>query len=177
MLVRTTSFATELQKTFQKEDVMADYRLDDVDKKLLEILQRDGRILNTLLADEVGLTPGPCLKRVKRLEALGIIERYVALLNAKKVARNLLVFVNVTMDKQTQTNLQGFAARIRKHAEVLECHMVLGECDFLLKITALDLDSFQEFLISHITSVSGVSKVVSTVVVKQEKNSTYHPIL
>jgi Lrp/AsnC family transcriptional regulator, leucine-responsive regulatory protein len=156
---------------------MAKITLDAIDKKILEILQRDARILNTELADEVGLTPGPCLKRVKRLEAAGIISRYVTLLDREKIGQELLVFVAVTMDKQIKRNFDRFAEAMRKRPEVLECHLVLGESDFLLKVVAPDLNKFQTFLLTHISAADGVGKVVSTISIKPEKSSTVVPLL
>lgn len=150
--------------------------MDATDRRILEILQRDARLPNTELADEIGLTPAPTLRRVRRLEEEGVIRRYVALLDPKKVGRDLMVFVEVSLHKQTKPGFETFADKMRKRPEVLECYLTLGEADFLLKVCVPDLDAYQRFLIDVLAAIPEVSNTKSTITVKQEKHTTVLPL-
>lgn len=155
---------------------MSAAELDTIDCKILDILQRDGRIANTELADEIGLTPAPTLRRVRALEDQGVIQRYVALLDAKQVGRELTVFVNVSLDKQTKPGFTLFAEHMSRRPEVLECYLCLGESDFLLKVCVPNLDAYQRFLVDTLAAIPGVRNTNSTIIVKTEKNTTRLPI-
>lgn len=155
---------------------MAQTELDAIDRRILDVLQERGRLPNTELADEVGLTPAPCLRRVKRLEDEGFIRGYVALLNAKKVGRDLTVFVHVTLDKQTKRGFTTFAEKMRKQPEVLECYFCLGEYDFLLKVVVPDLNTYQRFLVDVLAAMPEVSNTNSTIAAKEEKHTTRLPL-
>ncbi len=155
---------------------MAQTELDGIDKHILQALQRNARIPNTELADEVGLTPAPCLRRVKRLEELGFISAYTALLDQKRMGLGLTVFVTVTLDRQTKSTYEDFAAKMRDRAEVLECYLILGERDFLLKIVVADLDAYQRFYLEQLTRAPGVRNINSIIAVNEEKRSTVLPI-
>ncbi|WP_233554681.1 MULTISPECIES: Lrp/AsnC family transcriptional regulator [Deinococcus] len=150
--------------------------LDATDRKILTILQRDARIPNTDLADEIGLTPAPTLRRVRRLEEEGIIHRYVALLDPKLVNRDLMVMVRVTLDKQTKQGFEDFAEKMRSRPEVLECYLCLGDTDYLLKVCVPNLDAYQSFLVDVLAAIPGVRNTDSTIVVKQEKYTTSLPL-
>lgn len=155
---------------------MAQTELDAIDRRILDILQRNARIANTELADEVGLTPAPCLRRVKRLEELGFIAGYTAMLNHKRVGLGLTVFVTVTLDRQTKRTYDDFAAKMRAAPEVLECYLILGERDFLLKIVVADLDAYQRFYLEVLTLAPGVRNINSIIAVNEEKRTTALPI-
>ncbi len=155
---------------------MPQINLDAIDKQILTILQRDARLPNTELADEIGLTPAPTLRRVRRLEEDGIIQRYVALLDHKKVGRDLLVLVRVTLDKQTRQGFNDFAAQMQGRPEVLECYLCLGDIDYLLKVSVPDLDAYQHFLVNTLAAIPGVRNTASTILVKQEKYTTSLPL-
>ncbi|GGO35318.1 Lrp/AsnC family transcriptional regulator [Deinococcus humi] len=155
---------------------MSQTNLDAIDKQILTILQRDARLPNTELADEIGLTPAPTLRRVRRLEEDGIIQRYVALLDHKKVGRDLLVLVRVTLDKQTRQGFNDFAAQMQDRPEVLECYLCLGDIDYLLKVSVPDLDAYQHFLVNTLAAIPGVRNTASTILVKQEKYTTSLPL-
>jgi Lrp/AsnC family leucine-responsive transcriptional regulator len=155
---------------------MSQINLDAIDKQILTILQRDARLPNTEVADEIGLTPAPTLRRVRRLEEDGIIQRYVALLDHKKVGRDLLVLVRVTLDKQTRQGFNDFAAQMQARPEVLECYLCLGDIDYLLKVCVPDLDAYQHFLVNTLAAIPGVRNTASTIVVKQEKYTTSLPL-
>jgi Lrp/AsnC family transcriptional regulator, leucine-responsive regulatory protein len=151
--------------------------LDAIDKKILEVLQQNARIANTDLADEVGLTPAPCLRRVRRLEDEGFISKYTALLEPKKIGVGLTVFVMVTLDRQTKGTYDDFAAKMRSRAEVLECYLILGDRDFLLKVCVADLEAYQKFYLEHLTRITGVRNINSIIAVSEEKRSTVLPLL
>lgn len=155
---------------------MSQADLDDTDRRILAILQRDARIPNTDLADEIGLTPAPTLRRVRRLEEEGIVSRYVALLDPKRVGRDLLVMVRVTLDKQTKQGFETFAEHMRGRPEVLECYLCLGDTDYLLKVCVADLDAYQTFLVDVLAASPGVRNTASTILVKQEKYTTSLPL-
>ena len=155
---------------------MAQTELDAIDRRILEVLQRNARIANTDLADEVGLTPAPCLRRVKRLEELGFIAGYTAVLDHKRVGLGLTVFVTVTLDRQTKRTYDDFAAKMRAAPEVLECYLILGERDFLLKIVVADLDAYQRFYLEVLTLAPGVRNINSIIAVNEEKRTTALPI-
>ena len=146
--------------------------LDATDRRILTILQRDARMPNTELADEIGLTPAPTLRRVRRLEEEGVIHRYVALLDPKLVNRDLMVMVRVTLDKQTKQGFETFADHMRTRPEVLECYLCLGDTDYLLKVCVPDLDAYQTFLVDVLAAIPGVRNTASTIVVKGEKYTT-----
>jgi Lrp/AsnC family transcriptional regulator, leucine-responsive regulatory protein len=150
--------------------------LDAIDKRILEVLQRNARIANTELADEVGLTPAPCLRRVRRLEEEGFIAHYTAILDAKKMNMGLTVFVMVTLDRQTKGTYDDFTAKMRSKPEVLECYLILGERDFLLKICVADLEAYQKFYLEHLTRAPGVRNINSIIAVSEEKRTTALPI-
>lgn len=155
---------------------MAHAELDSIDRKILAILQRDARIPNTELAEEIGLTPAPTLRRVRRLEEEGVICNYVALLDSKQVGRGLTVLVRVTLDKQTKQGFETFAQTMRERPEVLECYLCLGDTDYLLKVCVPDLDAYQKFLVDTLAATPGVRNTASAIVVKQEKYTTSLPL-
>ncbi|BBN94009.1 AsnC family transcriptional regulator, lrp [Deinococcus grandis] len=156
--------------------IMSQNDLDAIDRQILGILQRDARIPNTELADEIGLTPAPTLRRVRRLEEEGVIQRYVALLDPKTVGRELMVIVRVTLDKQTKAGFEEFAKKMQDRPEVLECFLCLGDIDYLLKVSVPDLDAYQHFLVNTLAAIPGVRNTASTIVVKQEKYTTSLPL-
>ena len=155
---------------------MAQTELDAIDRRILEVLQRNARIANTDLADEVGLTPAPCLRRVKRLEELGFIAGYTAVLDHQRVGLGLTVFVTVTLDRQTKRTYDDFAEKMRSAPEVLECYLILGERDFLLKIVVADLEAYQRFYLEVLTLAPGVRNINSIIAVNEEKRTTALPI-
>lgn len=152
---------------------MTKINLDIVDKQILKCLQEDGRIANTDLADKVRLTPAPCLRRVKRLEKEQIIQSYEAKLNAKKLGLDLMIFVTVSLDKQDTKLFESFTELMSNRPEVQECHLILGEGDFLIKVRVKDLDAYQDFLLKYVTGSSGVRNVNSAIVLQTNKESSY----
>lgn len=150
--------------------------LDAIDRKILALLQEDARLANVELADKVGLSPSPCLRRVRDLEAAGIIRRYVTLLDPAAIGLPVSVFVNVTLERQVEQALERFEAVILKRPEVMECYLMTGDADYLLRVVIADLSSYERFLIEHLTRVPGVASIKSSFALKQVKYRTALPV-
>ncbi len=152
--------------------------LDRIDKRILEVLQQNARISNLELADKVGLSPTPCLRRVKRLEESGIIDRHVTLLNADKLGLNLMAYVGISMDRHTPDRFEKFETEIAKLPEVLECSIVTGQdADFLLKVIVSDMHHYERFLLGHLTRLEGVTGVHTSFVLRKLVDRTQLPVL
>jgi Lrp/AsnC family leucine-responsive transcriptional regulator len=146
--------------------------LDRIDHKLLIRLQQDGRIAISKLAREVNLTVTPTLERVRRLEAAGYLEGYFARLNPRKLGLGLLAYVEVSLDRTTPDAFERFKQVMLAHDEVMECHMVAGGFDYLLKVRVIDMESYRRFLGDRIASVRGV-QTTHTYFVMEEVKSTH----
>jgi Lrp/AsnC family transcriptional regulator, leucine-responsive regulatory protein len=149
-----------------------DRELDRIDRKLLILLQKDGRAAISRLAREVHLTVTPTLERVRRLEAAGYIEGYFARLDPSKLGLGLLAYVEVSLDRTTPDAFERFKQVMLAHEEVMECHMVAGGFDYLLKVRVRDMESYRRFLGEHIASVRGV-QTTHTYFVMEEVKSTH----
>ncbi|SDP02690.1 MULTISPECIES: Lrp/AsnC family transcriptional regulator [unclassified Phyllobacterium] len=147
-------------------------QLDDIDRRILRALQRDGRIQNTELAKEVGLSPSPCLRRVKLLEEAGVIDRYVAVLNAVKVNLGLSMFARVWLTAQDAETIDHFIEAMKQLPQVVECYIMLGESDALLRVVVADLDDYRRFQSAHLTRKNGIQNV-KTDVPSQTVKQTY----
>ncbi|MEZ5744706.1 MAG: Lrp/AsnC family transcriptional regulator [Sphingomonadaceae bacterium] len=144
--------------------------LDAIDRRLLAELQAEGRITNVELAERVGLTPPPCLRRVRALEEAGVIKGYHAQLDGSKLGFSITVFAMVSLKSQAEESLRQFEEHMRGLAEVRECYMLNGEIDFILKIVSRDLQSFQEFLTSKLTPAPNVDSVKTSLTIRAAKN-------
>ena len=152
-------------------------KLDDIDRRILRALQRDGRMANNDLAKEVGLSPSPCSRRVKQLEDDGYIARQVALLDRKKLGLSLTAYVLIGMDRHTPERFETFEAAIRNLPQVLECSLVTGmDADYQLKVVVPDMDHYQKLLLGHLTRIEGVTSVRSSFVLNQVLASTELPL-
>lgn len=151
--------------------------LDLTDRKILNALQRDGRMQNIDLAREVGLSPSPCLRRVKQLEQTGVIKGYVALIDGAKVQRNVTIFTRVWLTRQDAETVDHFAAEIMKLPEVVECHLMAGECDYLLRVITASLDDYRQLQINHLTRIRGVSSIKTDIPMQCYKQTTELPLL
>lgn len=139
--------------------------LDRHDRLILQTLQERGRISNQELAHIVNLSPSPCLRRVRQLEELGLINGYVVLLDARKLGLNLMAFIQVSMNKHTPETLSAFEATVSSYPQVLECHLITGQsADYLLKVVAKDMDAYQKFLLQKLTCIEEVRGVQSSFV-------------
>lgn len=150
--------------------------IDTIDRVILNILQKDGRIANVDLAERAGLSPSPCARRVKNLEDSGIIARYAALIDQKAVGLPVNVFVNVTLERQVKDALQNFEAAILKRPEVMECYLMTGEADYFLRVVVADLDAYERFLVEHLTRIPGIANIKSSFALKQIAYRTELPI-
>jgi DNA-binding Lrp family transcriptional regulator len=150
--------------------------LDAIDRKILALLQENARLANVELAGAVGLSPSPCLRRVRDLEEAGVIRRYVTLLDPAQLGLPVSIFVSVTLERQVEQALEHFEAAILKRPEVMECYLMTGDADYLLRIVTADLSGYERFLIDHLTRVPGVSSIKSSFALKQVKYLTALPV-
>lgn len=151
--------------------------LDRFDRLILETLQQDGRMTNQELAEAISLSPSPCLRRVRQLEESGLIDGYVALVNARKLGLTLMSFIQISLDKHSADRFDKFEEIIAGYPEVLECHLITGQsADYLLKVIVKDMDAFQQFLLQKLTRIEGVSGIHSSFVLKSPVNTTALPV-
>ena len=149
---------------------------DSVDRQILTELQSDGRMTNVELANRVGLTAPPCLRRVRALEERGAITGYNAQLNAAALGYAITVFAMVSLKSQAEPDLQAFEAHVAKLKPVRECHMLNGEIDFILKVVARSLQEFQSFLTSSLTTAPNVASVKTSLTIRTAKNVPGVPV-
>ena len=155
---------------------MADTNLDEIDLKILQRLQDDGRITNVELANSVGLTAPPCLRRMRALEDEGVINSHHAAIDPAKMGYTITVFAMVSLKSQAETDLQAFEEHVQKLPEVRECYMLNGEIDFILKVVAKDLQQFQSFLTSQLTAAPNVASVKTSLTIRSAKHLPGVPI-
>ena len=149
--------------------------LDSIDWNILSALQENARIANVDLADKVHLSPSPCLARVKALEQEGFISRYVTLLNAQAVGLGVSVFVQVRLEKQVEASLNTFEKAIAARPEVMECYLMTGSSDYLLRVVVSDLQELQRF-VTDVSKIPGVGNIQSSVALNQVKYKTAFPL-
>ena len=154
----------------------ADFPLNRTDRRLLEILQREGRLSNLELASRVNLSPSACLRRVRALEEAGVIRAYAALLDAKRVGLGLMAFVNVKLEKRGRMPTDAFARAVKDWAEVLGCYALTGDMDYLLRVRVEDLDHFSRFVMDALLKHPGVLDVKSSFVLEEVKETTALPL-
>ncbi len=151
--------------------------LDRYDRHILELLQKDGRISNQDLAERIGLSPSPCLRRVKALEESGLIRGYRALLDARKLGLSLMALIHISMDRHTPERFENFETEIQTIPEVMECLLITGQdADYQLKAVVKDMDAYQELLLHRITRIPGVTGVHSSFVLRRVLDSTALPL-
>ena len=151
-------------------------RLDDIDLRIIDELQRNGRMTNVDLARRVGISAPPCLRRVRALEQAGFITGYHANVDAALLGFGVTVFAMVGLHSQAEADLQAFEARVESWPEVRECHMLNGDIDFILKCVAPDLASFQDFLTQKLTPAPNVANVKTSLTIRQSKRLPGVPI-
>ena len=152
-------------------------KLDSVDKHILRLMQRNGRVSNLELAEQVGLSPTPCSRRVKRLEESGIISGHVTLLNQKELGLKLTAILSISMDKHTPERFEQFEASIANFPEVLECNIVTGQsADYMLKVVVPDMEYYEAFLLGRLTRIEGVTGVHSSFILRQVIKKTELPL-
>jgi Lrp/AsnC family leucine-responsive transcriptional regulator len=155
---------------------MARLSLTAIDRRILRILQEDGRITNAELAERVGLSPSPCLRRVRLLEESGIIRRYVTLLDPDALGLGVGAFVEIRLGPKNTATAAAFEAAIKKYSEIMECHIMTGEYDYLLRIVVPDIPSLRAFVMNQLLSVPGVEATRSSFSLGQVKYTTALPL-
>ena len=151
-------------------------KLDRTDYRILHLVQNNARISNIELAEAVGLSPSPCLRRVRALEEEGIIKRYVAIVDPVAVGLPISIFVNVSLERQERKWLEEFEQRIRSYPEVMECHLMTGTFDYLVCAVVPDLQSYERFLADKLTRIPGAANIQSSFALKQVVYNTELPI-
>jgi DNA-binding Lrp family transcriptional regulator len=149
---------------------------DAVDVRILRELQADARLTNVELASRVNLSPSPCLARVRALEADGIISRYVTLLAPRKVGLGVSVFVQIRLERQVEQALETFERAISAYDEVMECYLMTGDADYLIRIVVPDVDALERFIVNELTKLPGVANIRSSFALKQVKYKTALPL-
>ena len=152
------------------------YTLDNTDRRILRVIQEEARVSNSELAERVGLSPSPCWRRVRTLEENGVIERYVTLVNAKAVGLPINVFATVTLEKQAESALELFEKAVKKRPEVMECNLMTGEFDYLLRVVVPDLAAYERFHMDHLTRIKGIASIKSSFSLKQVSYKTALPL-
>ena len=150
--------------------------LDDIDRKILEQLQADGRMSLNDLAAKVGLSPSPCLRRVRMLERDGVISRYVAVLDQRAVGLPVSIFISIKLEKQKQEALDKFSKTIARWPEVLECYLMTGPRDYWLRVVVPDLDAYERFLKQKLTRLEGIASIESSFALEQVKYTNVLPL-
>jgi len=151
-------------------------KLDEIDRKILAILQSNAKKTNAKLSEEIGLSPAPTLERVKKLEQLGIITSYHAQIDPAKVGLGVTTFVIVSLVGHNKANIEGFMSEINKIDEVIECHHVTGEGDFMLKIISKDIPTYQKLMLEKVSEIKEVDSMQSMVVLSTYKYSKVLPL-
>lgn len=150
--------------------------LDPIDIKILTELQQDGSLSNVELSKRVYLSPSPCLMRVKALKDSGIIRQYVALTDPKKLGLDLNVFISISLKEQSKVALAEFEKRIAEHDEVMECYLMTGDSDYLIRVAVSNIDSLERFILEQLTPIPGIEKIRSSFALKQVRYKTALPL-
>ncbi|SMQ75705.1 transcriptional regulator, AsnC family [Devosia lucknowensis] len=140
----------------------ANFDVNATDRRILRALQENGRMTVQALAERVGLSPSPCLRRIRQLEAAGIIAGYSAVVEQKTVGLPVSVFVSIKLERQRANNLDAFGEAIRRWPEVMECYLMTGQFDFLLRVVCADLEAYEHFLREKLTQLEGVASIESS---------------
>ena len=151
-------------------------KLDKVDLRILDELQCDGALSNVELARRVHLSASPCLARVKALEAAGVIDRYVAIANAAALGLGLTVFISISLRSQNKEALAEFERRIVEHDEVMECYLMTGDSDYLIRVAVGGMGALEKFILEQLTPIAGIEKIRSSFALKQVRYKTALPL-
>ena len=150
--------------------------LDEIDRRILTVLQDNARVANVDLAGRVGVSASPCWRRVRELEESGVISRYVTLVEPAALGLQVSVFVQVTLEKQIEAALEHFESAVLARPEVMECYLMTGDADYHLRVVAEDLPAYERFLMDHLTRVPGIANIRSSFALKQVKYTTALPL-
>lgn len=150
--------------------------IDVIDLRILDELQRDGALSNVELARRVHLSASPCLARVKALQASGVIKRYVALVSATHLGLGLTVFISISLKSQSKQALAEFERCIQDHDEVMECYLMTGDSDYLIRVAVADMAALEKFILEQLTPIPGIEKIRSSFALKQVRYKTALPL-
>ena len=154
---------------------MPNSALDEIDRRILRVLQENARVSNVELAELVGVSPSPCWRRVRDLEQAGVISRYVTLLDPGSIGLPVSVVIQVSLERQVEAALETFEQAVAEWPEVMECYLMTGDADYMLRVVVADLEAYQRFLLDHLTRVPGVASIKSSFALKQVKYRTALP--
>ncbi len=155
---------------------MPSLQLDRIDYRILHHLQNDGRLTNLELAERVGLSPSPCLRRVRALEDAGILKRYVGIVDAKAVGLPISAFISVSLRSQEVGALDAFQNAVKSFPEVMECYLMTGNSDYLLRVVMPDLESYERFLADKLTRIPGIGNIQTSFALKPVVARTELPL-
>ena len=151
-------------------------KLDTIDIRILNELQNDSSHSNVELAKRVHLSPSPCLMRVKALKDKGVIRNYVALADPKVLGLGLNVFISISLKEQSKEALAEFEKRISEHDEVMECYLMTGDSEYLIRVAVADMDALEKFILEQLTPIAGIEKIRSSFALKQVRYKTALPL-
>ena len=149
---------------------------DAIDRRILEVIQEEARISNAELAGRVGLSPSPCWRRMRALEDAKVIRRYVTLVDAEAIGLPINVFATVALEKQVERALERFERAVAERPEVMECYLMTGEFDYLLRVVVPSLGAYERFLMDHLTRIEGIASIKSSFALKQVRYKTALPL-
>jgi Lrp/AsnC family transcriptional regulator, leucine-responsive regulatory protein len=153
-----------------------DKPVDALDLRILRELQANAKLTNVELAARVHLSPSPCLARVRALEHAGLIDRYVTLLDPRRVGLNVSVFIQIRLERQVESALEAFEAAMERYPQVMECYLMTGDSDYVLRVVVADLEALERFIVNELARIPGVANIRSSLALKQVKYQTALPI-
>lgn len=156
---------------------MPEITLDAIDRRILTVLQDNARVSNVELAEASGISASPCWRRVRELERIGVIDRYVTLVDPASVGLPVSVFIQVSLEMQVESALEKFEQVVLDRPEVMECYLMTGDADYMLRVVVADLEAYERFLMDHLTRVPVVANIRSSFALKQVKYRTALPVL
>jgi Lrp/AsnC family transcriptional regulator, leucine-responsive regulatory protein len=159
-----------------KQRFMLTMTIDPVDLRILKALQQDAKLTNLELAARVHLSPSPCLARVRQLERHGLISRYVTLLDAAKLGLGVSVFIQIRLEKQIERALEDFEAAMQRYPEVMECYLMSGDSDYMIRVVVGDVPTLERFIVDQLSKIPGVANIRSSFALKQVKYNTELPL-
>jgi Lrp/AsnC family leucine-responsive transcriptional regulator len=158
------------------EHKMPNVDFDAIDVKILNKLQENAKLTNVELSNSINLSPSPCLARVRALERKGVVSRYVTLLDPLKLGLGISVFVQIGMERQVERNLEDFQTAISRYSEVMECYLMTGDFDYLIRVVVEDMPALERFIVDKLTKIPGISNIKSSLALKQVKYKTALPL-
>jgi Lrp/AsnC family leucine-responsive transcriptional regulator len=150
--------------------------VDDTDIRILRELQENGRLTNVELAQRINLSPSPCLARVRALEKARIVDRYVALLDPNKLGLSLSVFIQIRLERQVEKSLERFEVAMRRYPQVMECYLMTGDADYLIRVVVEDVRALERFIVDELSKIPGLANIRSSIALKQVKYRTALPL-